>query len=90
LPAQTLVLDLKNVIYVDSSGADGLNDLARSCAKQGVQLVLCGLAHQPLDIAKRSGLLNAVGEDRLFADLVSGLAAAVSLPPASKSDGLHR
>jgi SulP family sulfate permease len=70
------VLDLKNVIYIDSSGADTLLDLARACSKNGIRLVLCGLIHQPLDIATRCGLINRVGADQLFPDLASGMAAA--------------
>ena len=35
LPGQALVLDMKNLIYVDSSGADTLNDLARACRRSG-------------------------------------------------------
>ena len=76
LPARALVLDLKNLIYVDSSGADTLLDLARSCQRRGVRLILCGLAHQPLDIARRSGLLAALPAADLCPDLASGLAAA--------------
>lgn len=75
LPGHTLVLDLKNVIYVDSSGADTLNDLARSCQKNGVCLRVSGLGHQPLDIAQRSGLLGLVGPEQLHPDLTSALAA---------------
>jgi SulP family sulfate permease len=33
LQGDCLVLDLKNLIYIDSSGADALNDLARACLK---------------------------------------------------------
>jgi SulP family sulfate permease len=77
LPSRTLVLDLKNMIYVDSSGADTLNDLARSCRKAGVRLIVCGLNHQPLDIAKRSGFEAAVGESNLFPDLPRGMEAAL-------------
>ena len=73
LPKQTLVLDLKNLIYVDSSGADALLALARSCRKKGVHLIVCGLAHQPLDIAQRSGLLAALADHNLADDLASGL-----------------
>jgi SulP family sulfate permease len=76
LPGRVLVLDLKNVIYIDSSGADTLIDLARACHKNGVRLLLCGLIHQPLDIAKRCGLVERVGADQLFADLASGITAA--------------
>ena len=77
LPEQVLVLDLKNLIYVDSSGSDVLLALARACQKKNVRLVLCGLAHQPLDIAQRSGLLQLVSEADLSADLPQGLALAL-------------
>lgn len=75
LPTQVLVLDLKNVIYIDSSGADTLNDLAKSCRKNGVRLLICGLIHQPLDIARRSGFIAQVGPEHLFADLASAMGA---------------
>ena len=87
LPAQVLVLDLKNVIYIDSSGADALHDLARSCSKQGVRLLVCGLMHQPMDIARRSGLLVLVGDDGLLANLAAGLAAAAAHLQANASYG---
>jgi SulP family sulfate permease len=76
LPARALVLDLKNVIYVDSSGADALADLARACTRRGVRLLVCGLNHQPLDIARRVGLTGLLGEDNLCAGLAEGLARA--------------
>jgi SulP family sulfate permease len=76
--APVLVLDLKNVIYIDSSGADALMHLVDSCRRKEVQLVVCGLMHQPLDIARRSGLMEHL-EGRLEADLASGLQRAVRL-----------
>jgi SulP family sulfate permease len=76
LPQRVLVLDLKNVIYIDSSGADTLLDLSRACNKNKVRLLLCGLIHQPLDIARRCGLVDRVGTEQLFPDLASGMAAA--------------
>jgi SulP family sulfate permease len=60
LPQKAVVLDLKNLIYIDSSGADALVALAQVCQKKHVRLILCGLNHQPMDIAKRTGLLNLV------------------------------
>ncbi|MEI6549212.1 MAG: SulP family inorganic anion transporter [Betaproteobacteria bacterium] len=62
LPQKALVLDLKNLIYIDSSGADALLALAQICQKKHVKLMLCGLKHQPLDIAKRTGMLDLVGQ----------------------------
>ena len=76
--ARTLLLDLKNVIYVDSSGADALMNLIGTCRKKEVQLIICGLLHQPLDIAQRSGLLEHL-DGRLEPDLPAGIQRALSL-----------
>jgi SulP family sulfate permease len=53
-----LVLDLKNLIYMDSSGTDALAALRRQCDQKGVHLLLAGLSHQPLDMARRTHLLD--------------------------------
>ena len=79
LPTATLVLDLKNVLYIDSSGADALADLARCCGRHGVRLSLCGLNHQPLDIARRSGLLDRLGPDASHADLADALDSVLKI-----------
>lgn len=78
LPRQVLLLDLKNVIYIDSSGADTLNDLARTCTKNEVRLMVCGLNHQPLDIAQRCGFVNLVGRAYLYPDLATGIEATLA------------
>jgi SulP family sulfate permease len=85
LPRQVLLLDLKNVIYVDSSGIDTLNDLAHVCRKNGVRLIVCGLLNQPLDIAQRSGFVNWIGEAQIYPDLASGMAAALAFGDGSAS-----
>jgi SulP family sulfate permease len=77
LPSQAVVLDLKNLIYVDSSGADALLALVRTCKKKKVRLILSGLDHQPLDMAKRCGLLLALPDTDLATDLSHGLALAL-------------
>jgi sulfate permease, SulP family len=73
-----LVVDLKNVIYIDSSGVDALMNLTDTCRKKEVQLIVCGLQHQPLDIAQRSGLLQDL-QGRLELDLPAGIQRAVNL-----------
>ena len=79
LPERTLLLDLKNVIYVDSSGADSLNDLARACAKNRVRLVVCGLMHQPLDIAQRCGFVGSVGAANIYPNVASAIQGCAGL-----------
>ena len=80
LPASTLLLDLKNVIYVDSSGADSLSDLARACHRNGVHLHISGLMHQPLDIAQRCGFVDAVGSGHIHPNLASAVQACTREP----------
>ena len=85
LTTPVLVLDLQNVIYVDSSGADALQHLLETCQKKKVHLIVCGLLHQPLDIARRSGWLG-----RLDAgpqpDLSAAIDRALSLCPPPQPD----
>ena len=59
LPTKAVVLDLSSLLYIDSSGADALQALARTCEKKHVRLIVCAVSHQPLDILRRCGLLTA-------------------------------
>ena len=76
LPQRALVLDLKNVIYVDSTGAEALENLVATCHKREVRLIVSGLMNQPLDIARRTGLLQTLQAQP--ADLQPDVAAAVA------------
>jgi SulP family sulfate permease len=77
LPTHAVVLDLKNLIYIDTSGADALMALVRTCRKKHVRLIICGLAHQPLDMLQRCGLPQALASQDLVPDLTQGLATAL-------------
>jgi SulP family sulfate permease len=68
LPDHTLVLDTQGLIYVDSSGADALRNLLLTCEKQQIQLMLCGLNPQPLDILQRTGLLVRLEAHNILSD----------------------
>ncbi len=76
LPTQTLLLDLKNVIYVDTSGMDTIMELAHLCKIRNIQLVICGLDHQPLEMAERSGFIKMLPRDCFCPDLYSGIEIA--------------
>lgn len=78
-PQPTLILDFSGVIYLDSSGADTLRDLIREFKQDQRRVVLCGLAHQPLDIAQRLGLNAAMLGQDWQPDLTQALCAV--LPP---------
>ena len=66
LPGRALVLDLKNLIYIDSTGIDALIDLSRRCADAKVRLVVCRcLCHRPDQRAgpgQRAGIGRSAGK----------------------------
>lgn len=84
LPEKTLVLELSGLIYIDSSGADALLGLLQNCEQRGVQLMLCGLNPQPLDILGRTGLLARLKPGGVVADWQTAIdSKQVDKPPKS-------
>ena len=77
LPTRALVLDLKNVIYLDPTGVDALSSLVRKCRKEQVRLIICGLAHQPLDMAQRDDFLKELPAADFCPNLAAGLEVAI-------------
>lgn len=67
----TLVLDMHQLISIDTSGLDALVQLQRTLARQGQRLVLCGLNEQPASLISRGGLAEALGPDGIHADLTA-------------------
>ena len=78
LPSQTLLLDLKNVIYIDTSGMDTIMELAHLCEIRNIRLIICGLAHQPLEMAERTNFISSLPQDSFYPDLTSGIEAATA------------
>ena len=76
LPKKILILDLKNVIYIDASGVDTMMELHHQCHAAGVRLMICGLAHQPRDVVERSGLSEILRGDCQYPNLKLGIEAA--------------
>ena len=73
--ADVMVLDLHQLINLDTTGLDALQSLHRSLIKRGERLVLVGANTQPLSLMQRAGFASALGEEALFDDLDSALAA---------------
>jgi sulfate permease, SulP family len=69
LPANALILELHQLIYLDTTGLDALETLHRTLTKAGSQLILCGPNHQPLEIMRQSGFLRRLGEEHCLESL---------------------
>jgi SulP family sulfate permease len=76
LPSKALILDFKNVLYIDSTGADSIEQLYASCTAAGVRLMMCGLREQPLDMLTRSSLLAKLPVQDITEDLTQAVARA--------------
>jgi SulP family sulfate permease len=55
---------------------DSIAELAHLCKTRNVQLIICGLDHQPYEMAQRSGFLEKLANNCLYPDLISGIDAA--------------
>ena len=56
---------------------DSILELAHLCKVRNIKLIICGLDHQPHEMAQRSGFLEKLPEDCLYPDLISGIEAAI-------------
>mgnify|MGYP001161906477 CR=1 FL=1 len=63
---RVLVLRMRRVPAIDSTGIHALRELMRSCRKDGVLVVLSGVQPQPREALARSGLIEEVGEENVF------------------------
>lgn len=65
-PPKVLVLDLTNLIHLDSTGLDAISSLTRDLMREGTEICVVGLSGQPLDLAKRAGFLKELGEEKFL------------------------
>jgi SulP family sulfate permease len=63
LPTGTraVVLEMHQLVSMDTTGLDALHQLHRTLARQGVALVLCALNEQPAGLVERSGFGASLG-----------------------------
>jgi SulP family sulfate permease len=76
---RVLVLDLHQVINLDTTCLDALDALRRGLAKRGGTLLLCDANEQPRSLMLRSGFLAKLGEENLLPDLHAALGRARSI-----------
>jgi len=71
-----LILRLRDVLALDATGLDALEDLMEKLQKHRKQLILCGPHSQPLFALTRSGLLDRLGMENVCGDMDASLARA--------------
>jgi SulP family sulfate permease len=70
---KVLVIRMRDVPAIDSTGLHALHELARSCKHDGTLLLLADVHAQPMFALVRSDMLIELGEENLFGNLDDAL-----------------
>ena len=71
-----LILRMRDVLALDATGIDALEDLMEKLRKKKKDLILCGPHSQPLFALMRAGFMERLGERNVCGDMESSLARA--------------
>ena len=77
LPAGTkaVILEMHQLVSIDSSGLDALQQLHRQLRRQNVRLALCALNAQPLALMRQAEFDAVLGVNNLHVDVPSAISA---------------
>ena len=73
--ADVVVLEMHQVINLDTSGLDSLQSLLTQLDKRGATLIIAEPNEQPMSLLRRSGFLQEMGPHNVFEHLDDALAA---------------
>jgi len=71
-----LILRMRDVLAIDATGLDALEDLLEKLRKKKKDLILCGPHSQPMFALTRAGLIDKIGMDNVCGDMDEALARA--------------
>ena len=71
-----LVLRMRDVLAIDATGLDALEDLLEKLRKKKKELILCGPHSQPMFALTRAGLIDKIGLENVCGDMDQSLARA--------------
>jgi sulfate permease, SulP family len=81
---KVLIIRMRDVPAIDSTGLHALHELARRCTRDGTLLLLADVHAQPMFALARSDMLDQIGQTNLFGNLDDALDRArdyLGLPP---------
>jgi sulfate permease, SulP family len=86
---KVLILEMRNVISVDATGLQALEDLLKRLRKEKTVLLLVGVHAQPLFAMQQSKFIDTVGENNLIGSLDDALVRAAEIV-GEKTPALHQ
>ncbi len=86
--ATTVVLDLESTPDIDLDGADMLTKVHGQLADRGVRILISHADEIELDLLRRAGAVDAIGEENFFETVRAAVVAATDTRPREQgSDG---
>ena len=79
IPPRIIILELHQLINMDTSGLDSLKTLLHTIDLHRSRLLLCATNPQPLDLMKRSGFIDRIGAENCLNDLDQAILRAHAL-----------
>jgi SulP family sulfate permease len=73
---EVLILRMRDVLALDATGLDALEDLFEKLQKDKKELILCGPHSQPLFALTRAGFIDKLGMENICGDMDASLAQA--------------
>ncbi len=74
-----LILRMRDVLAIDATGLDALEDLMEKLRKRKKDLILCGPHSQPMFALTRAGFLDRLGLDNVCGDMDDALRQAKTI-----------
>ena len=82
---EVLILRMRDVLALDATGLEALEDLQEKLQRDRKNLILCGPHSQPLFALTRAGFMDKIGEHNVCGDMESSLARARQLIDQKKN-----
>ena len=79
-----VILRMRHVLAMDATGLNALEDVGGRLRKRGITLLISGIHAQPLDVLVKSGALERIGEEHLFATFAEAVVRARELVATHK------
>lgn len=76
---KVVLLKTNKLIHLDTTGENNLRNIVNQLEKNGSQILISGLKDQPLEMIKRTGLYNKIGEKHFFHDTQSAINYAITI-----------
>ena len=76
-PVEWVLLNFEANVHIDLTSVDALDDLRRELERRGITLALARVKHEMHQELQRAGLLERIGEDRVFATLPTAVLAYI-------------